>query len=43
MDVARAGLYRAGTFRKYILVVTDGENTNGRSPRRVARGDQPPE
>jgi hypothetical protein len=37
MDVARADLYRAGTFRKYILVVTDGENTNGRSPRRVAQ------
>lgn len=37
MDVARADLYRAGTFRKYILVVTDGENTTGRSPRRVAR------
>ena len=37
MDSARAGLYRAGTFRKYILVVTDGENTNGRSPRRVAQ------
>jgi Mg-chelatase subunit ChlD len=37
MDSARAGLYRAGTFRKYILVVTDGENTNGRSPRRIAQ------
>ena len=37
MDVARADLYRAGTFRKYILVVTDGENTTGRSPRRVAQ------
>lgn len=36
MDIARADLYRAGTFRKYILVVTDGENTQGRSPRRVA-------
>ena len=36
MDEARADLYRAGTFRKYILVVTDGENTTGRSPRRVA-------
>ncbi len=36
MDAARADLYRAGTIRKYILVVTDGENTNGRSPRRVA-------
>ena len=37
MDVARADLYRAGTFRKYILVVTDGENTKGVSPRRMAR------
>jgi hypothetical protein len=37
MDQAREDLYRAGTFRKYILVVTDGENTSGRSPRRVAR------
>ena len=36
MDVARADLYRAGTFRKYLLVVTDGENTRGRSPRAVA-------
>jgi len=36
MDAARVDLYRAGTFRKYILVVTDGENTNGRSPRSVA-------
>ena len=37
MDAARADLYRAGTFRKYILVVTDGENTQGISPRRIAR------
>lgn len=37
MDVARKDLYGAGTFRKYILVVTDGENTNGRSPDEVAR------
>ena len=37
MDAARADLYRAGTFRKYILVVTDGENTQGVSPRRIAR------
>jgi hypothetical protein len=37
MDVARADLYRAGTIRKYILVVTDGENTDGRSPESVAR------
>ena len=37
MDAARADLYRAGTIRKYILVVTDGENTDGPSPRTVAR------
>lgn len=37
MEQAREDLYRAGTFRKYILVVTDGENTQGTSPRRVAR------
>jgi hypothetical protein len=36
MDAARTDLYRAGTFRKYILVVTDGENTIGVSPRRIA-------
>jgi hypothetical protein len=36
MEVAVADLYRAGTIRKYILVVTDGENTDGRSPRSVA-------
>jgi hypothetical protein len=37
MDAAREDLYRAGTFRKYILVVTDGENTQGISPRRIAQ------
>jgi hypothetical protein len=37
MRQAREDLYRAGTIRKYILVVTDGENTEGVSPRRVAR------
>lgn len=37
MDVAREALYQSGTIRKYILVVTDGENTDGRSPRSVAR------
>jgi len=37
MEKAREDLYRAGTFRKYILVVTDGENTQGASPKRVAR------
>jgi Mg-chelatase subunit ChlD len=37
MRAARPDLYRAGVFRKYLLVVTDGENTNGRSPDAVAR------
>jgi Mg-chelatase subunit ChlD len=37
MREARPDLYRAGVFRKYLLVVTDGENTNGRSPADVAR------
>ena len=37
MRVARPDLYQAGVFRKYILVVTDGENTTGRSPNDVAR------
>jgi hypothetical protein len=36
MDAARDALYRSGTIRKYILVVTDGENTQGRSPQAVA-------
>jgi len=37
MRTARPDLYHAGVFRKYILVVTDGENTTGRSPDQVAR------
>ena len=37
MREARPDLYRAGVFRKYLLVVTDGENTSGRSPETVAR------
>jgi Mg-chelatase subunit ChlD len=37
MHEARPELYRAGVFRKYLLVVTDGENTNGPRPERVAR------
>ena len=37
MEAARADLYRAGTIRKYILVVTDGENTDGPAPDAVAR------
>ena len=36
MDVARQSLYASGMIRKYILVVTDGENTDGRPPREVA-------
>jgi Mg-chelatase subunit ChlD len=34
---AQPDLYRTGVFRKYLLVVTDGENTTGRSPDIVAR------
>ena len=38
MRAARPDLYRAGVFRKYLLVVTDGENTVGPQPgRRGAR------
>lgn len=37
MAVAARDLYTAGTIRKYLLVVTDGENTEGRSPEDVAR------
>jgi hypothetical protein len=37
MSDARPDLYRAGVFRKYLLVVTDGENTNGRDPDDIAR------
>jgi von Willebrand factor type A domain len=37
MHEARPDLYRAGVFRKYLLVVTDGENTSGRAPDKVAR------
>jgi Mg-chelatase subunit ChlD len=37
LRTARPALYRAGVFRKYLLVVTDGENTSGRSPDDVAR------
>ncbi len=37
MRAARPDLYHAGVFRKYILVVTDGENTTGRSPDDIAR------
>jgi Mg-chelatase subunit ChlD len=37
MRTARPDLYRAGVFRKYLVVVTDGDNTAGRSPDEVAR------
>ena len=37
LDAARRDLYGAGVIRKYILVITDGENTMGRSPEIVAR------
>jgi len=36
METAGEALYRSGIIRKYILVVTDGENTQGPSPREVA-------
>jgi Mg-chelatase subunit ChlD len=34
---ARPELYRAGVIRKYLLVITDGDNTSGRTPELVAR------
>jgi Mg-chelatase subunit ChlD len=37
LAAARPDLYRAGVFRKYLLVLTDGENTSGRPPDRVVR------
>jgi hypothetical protein len=37
LSVARPDLYRAGVFRKYLLVVTDGNNTTGPGPDDVAR------
>lgn len=37
MAEARPELYRSGTYRKYIVVVTDGRNTSGRDPEPVAR------
>ncbi len=37
MFEARRDLYRSGVFRKYLLVVTDGENSAGRSPDQVGR------
>lgn len=37
MEAAVTDLYSAGTIRKYILVVTDGENTEGSEPAEIAR------
>jgi Mg-chelatase subunit ChlD len=37
LATARPDLYRAGVFRKYLIVVTDGDNTSGRPPERIAR------
>jgi Mg-chelatase subunit ChlD len=37
MRAARPWLYRSGVFRKYLIVVTDGENTSGPPPDHVAR------
>ena len=37
MRVARQQLYRSGVFRKYLIVVTDGENSAGQDPAHVAR------
>lgn len=37
LAAARPDLYRAGVYRKYLLVVTDGENTSGRPPDQVVR------
>jgi Mg-chelatase subunit ChlD len=37
LDAARKELYRSGCIRKYILVITDGENTRGIEPEPVAR------
>lgn len=36
MHVAQRALYRAGTFRKVMLVITDGENNEGARPYDVA-------
>jgi Mg-chelatase subunit ChlD len=37
MHAARPELYRSGTFRKYLLLITDGMNTTGPNPEAVAR------
>ena len=43
MRTARPDLYRAGVFRKYLLIVTDGENTSGRKSRRCCARHLPEE
>lgn len=37
LDTARAALYRSGAIRKYVVVITDGENNRGPDPEEVAR------
>jgi hypothetical protein len=37
LQAARIALYRSGDLRKYIVVVTDGQNTVGSAPDLVAR------
>ena len=37
LNAAREALYTSGMFRKNIMVVTDGRNTSGPSPERIAR------
>ena len=37
MAAARRELYAGGVLRKYLLVVTDGQNTDGRDPDEVAQ------
>lgn len=37
LDAAREALYGSGAIRKYILVITDGENNRGPDPEDVAR------
>ena len=37
LQAARGELYRSGVFRKYILVLTDGQNTVGTEPEPIAR------
>ena len=37
MRLGREELYRSGVFRKHLIVITDGENTDGRDPADEAR------